>query len=142
MDEKLDFDPSMVICEECGGVVKYSGAGTYICTECGNKVFDDFGKVKNFLEKRGPSNIMEIAYGTGLERNVIAELLMDGRIQVARTTVDGKVCMNCGIPITHGKYCDNCAPMAAERRAGGAKKENKEKKSNEHSGMRFPNNKK
>lgn len=133
MDEELEFDPSIVVCEECGGIVKYQGSGAYVCIDCGHKVFDDYGKVKDFLEKRGPSNIMEISYATGLERNVVAKLLMDGRIQVARKSIDGKVCMNCGMPINHGKYCNDCAGLVAERKRKKAVSEkNKSDKSKIH----------
>ena len=132
MEEELDFDPRIVICEKCGGVVKFQGAGVYKCDVCGHKVLDDFGKVKDFLERRGPSNIMEISYATGLERNVVAKLLMDGRIQVARQTVDGKVCANCGMPINHGKYCSDCSAVAAERKRKQIEKEKKKDQGKMH----------
>ena len=116
MEEELDFDPSTVICEKFRGVVKFHGSGKYICSECGNVVLDDFGKVKDFLEKRGPSNIAEISYATGLEKTVIARLLMDGRIQVARQTVDGRICASCGVPINRGKYCSDCSLIIASQK--------------------------
>ena len=133
-EEELDFDPRIVICEKCGGIVKFRGGGTYECEDCGNIVLDDFGKVKDFLERRGPSNIMEISYATGLERNVVAKLLMDGRIQVLQHTADAKTCVNCGIPINYGKYCSNCAETISHRRANRAKSIKKE---NESGKMRF-----
>ncbi len=113
-DEELEFDPGTVICEKCGGIVKFRGSGKYECSECGNIVLDDFGKVRDFLEKRGPSNIMEIAYATGLEKSVVSKLLMDGRIQVLQHSTNAKNCSRCGIPITRGKYCSECAELLSK----------------------------
>ena len=132
-DEELEFDPGTVICEKCGGIVKFIGGGRYECLECGHIVLDDFGKVKEFLERRGPSNIMEISYATGLERSVVAKLLMDGRIQVLQNAKGNKTCANCGLPIAHGKYCKNCSDLLSKRR----KKEEALKDKQEHGGMRF-----
>ena len=133
-DEELEFDPGTVICEKCGGVVKFRGGGEYECSECGNVVLDDFGKVRQFLEKRGPSNIMEIAYATGLDKSVVSKLLMDGRIQVLQRTTDGKNCARCGIPITRGKYCAECGELISKSSRKGPSVEEKKDK------MHFLNN--
>ena len=133
-DEEIDFDPDTVICPECGGIVKFCGGGAYECSDCGHRVLNDFGKVKEFLEKRGPSNIMEISYATGLERTTSAKMLMDGRIQVTNQSSNQKACLNCGMPIKAGKYCEKCSPLMAER-----KKKQEEKEKEGHSKMRFIN---
>ena len=114
--DDLAFEPERVICEKCGGIVKYTGSGCYVCEDCGHEVMDDFGKVKAFLEKRGPSNIMEIAYGTGLEHSVVSKLLKDGRIQVYQNSAEGLICASCGAPIQRGKYCVNCSGRMADKR--------------------------
>ena len=133
-DDELEFDPGTVICEKCGGIVKFRGSGEYECAECGNVVLDDFGKVRQFLEKRGPSNIMEIAYATGLDKSVVSKLLMDGRIQVLQRTSEGKKCARCGIPISRGKYCSECGEMISKVSRKGASVEAKKDK------MHFLNN--
>ena len=138
-DEELEFDPGTVICEKCSGIMRYRGSGAYMCEDCESIVLDDFGKVKNFLEKRGPSNIMEIAYATGLERSTVAKMLMDGRIQVVQSSMESKTCLNCGIPIAHGKYCSNCALVVAKRHKKKMAEEEKKKKQNDSSRMRFIN---
>ena len=107
-DNDLGFEPKTVLCEKCGGIVKFRGSGRYECEDCGYVFLDDFGKVREFLEKRGPSNIMEISYATGIEKTVISKLLMDGRLQVTQLHGEGKKCLRCGIPIARGKYCAEC----------------------------------
>ncbi len=126
-DEELEFDPGTVLCEKCGGIVKFRGSGEYECVDCGNVVLDDFGKVRQFLEKRGPSNIMEIAYATGLDKSVVSKLLMDGRIQVMQHTTEGKRCSRCGIPIARGKYCSECRQLISDSSRKGAPVEKTEK---------------
>lgn len=51
--EKLIIGNKPVQCEFCGGKLFYTGSGKYKCSSCGCIVMDDFGKVKEFLEKTG-----------------------------------------------------------------------------------------
>ncbi|MEE3467601.1 MAG: hypothetical protein VZQ83_04105 [Eubacterium sp.] len=100
--------PSLIICSECEGVMRYRGAGIYVCEHCGHEEMDDYGKVRAFLEKRGPSNAFEISEGTGLSRTTVINLLKDGRLEVAKSSTVGLVCARCGMAIRTGEYCLKC----------------------------------
>ena len=107
-DEVFDFNPSIVVCKECSGIMRYKGGGAYACEDCGFEVLDDYGKVRQFLEKRGPSNILEISAGTGLDRGVVNKLLKDGRLEVSQHSSVQLVCRRCGMGIRYGEYCSRC----------------------------------
>ena len=106
--EDFDLDPSTVVCTECSGVMRYKGGGTYVCQDCGHEVMDNYGKVRQFLEKRGPSNVFEISAGTGLSRAVVNNMLKDGRLQVSAHSSVNLICSRCGVPIRFGEYCNKC----------------------------------
>ena len=110
MSEENQFapDPSLVVCRECSGVMQYRGGGIYICEHCGHEEMDDYGKVRAFLEKRGPSNAFEIAEGTGLSRTRVVNLLKDGRLEISRSSSQTLFCERCGMPIRSGEYCSKC----------------------------------
>lgn len=38
-------------CAECGGVMVFKGVGEYQCEKCGYLDYDDYGKVRNYIEK-------------------------------------------------------------------------------------------
>ena len=102
------FDRSIVVCTQCEGYMRYKGAGVYVCNECGHEAFDTYGIVRRFLEERGPSNILEISEGTGIERTEVSALLKDGRLEVSHFSDVALCCPRCGMPIRTGEYCNKC----------------------------------
>lgn len=107
-EDLVEVNSEFIVCKECGGMVRYQSSGRHVCEDCGKVYLDDFGKVKAFLEKRGPSNIVEIAAGTGLSRTGVNKLLREGRIQVAENSQVLLLCESCGKPIKYGRYCQKC----------------------------------
>ena len=58
-------------CTKCGGVMVYKGIGEYECEECGTLEYDDYGKVRNYLEEhRGAhrSKSLDVAHYTSFLR--------------------------------------------------------------------------
>ena len=69
-------------CSSCGGErLKYAGLGEYECEKCGAITFDNYGKVRNFLETHPGSTIQDVTAKTGVSKAVIKQLLADSRIQ-------------------------------------------------------------
>jgi ribosomal protein S27AE len=68
-------------CESCGGsFVVYHGLGEYKCESCGITFFDDYGKVRKYIEENGPSMATDISDGTGVSRRKVNTLLQDGKV--------------------------------------------------------------
>lgn len=73
-------------CKKCGSKNEYKSMGEYECPSCGLIEIDDYGKVRRFLEKNGPSPAVEISAGTGVPVDVITSLLRDGRVEIVRSS--------------------------------------------------------
>ncbi len=109
------------VCKKCKTNMTYKGSGCYLCESCGEEYLTDFGKVKRFISTHGPSNAITIAKETGVSRNIIQELLREGRVEVVESaSSDFAFCLSCGVPIRSGKYCHICLErMANEASAKG-----------------------
>ena len=100
-------------CEECHGKLFYTGSGKYNCADCGHEMMDDFGKVKAFLEKNGPSPMLVIAEATGVNVDVIDFFLRKGRIEIIEGSQFYINCEKCGCAIRYGRFCPDCVKTLA-----------------------------
>lgn len=75
------------VCPDCGVNYEYMGGGHYQCKKCGKEDVDDFGKVKDYLEANGPTSMFTIEKETGVKRDIMRELLSQGRLEIAGDTV-------------------------------------------------------
>lgn len=108
-------------CEECGGTkIKYAGIGEYCCEGCGHIMYDDYGVVRNFLEKNQGATVAETSLATGVSKNKIRMMLVDDKIQVTPGSMVFLNCSVCGAQIRSGRYCEKCAAELknSERTAG------------------------
>ena len=96
-------------CEACGGKMLYKGGGEYECRDCGGAAWDDFGKVKAFLEEYGTQPALVISEATGVPMEVLRELLREGRLQLPADSKIFLSCEKCGCAIRSGRYCSECA---------------------------------
>jgi len=95
-------------CEKCGGRVEYKGIGEYKCEDCKAVMYDDYGKVRNYLEENRGATQGEVAAATGVSTNTIRQLLRDDRLEVAENSAVFLHCEICGSPIRSGRYCVAC----------------------------------
>lgn len=102
------IDGKPIRCKMCNGKMKYLSGGKYQCELCEAFDYDDFGKVKNFLEEFGPASTSVISKVTGVPEQVISDFLKEGRIQVVDTGKSYLKCENCGTPIRFGRFCQKC----------------------------------
>ena len=102
------------LCKTCGGVMVYEGVGEYRCEDCNFLDYDDYGKVRVFIEKHRGATAMEIESYTGVSQRIIRKLLRDGRIEVAENSKSFIHCERCGKNIRSGHYCQECE-MAIHR---------------------------
>jgi len=64
-------------CEHCGGELMYKTLGTYTCLQCGQESYDDFRKIRNYLEKVGSAPAIVISRNTGVSLKTIERFWMD-----------------------------------------------------------------
>ena len=96
------------VCLNCGGVMVFKGVGEYRCEECGNVDFDDYGKVRQYIEGHPGANAAQVEENTGVSQKIIRRLLKDGRIEVAEGSKSFLRCEVCGKSIRSGQFCPEC----------------------------------
>lgn len=97
-----------VYCQECGGFMIFKGVGEYRCEDCGCLDYDDYGKVRNYLEKHAGATTAEVSDATGVTQKAIREMLKESRLEIAPGSNTFMKCEICGAVVRSGKYCDRC----------------------------------
>ena len=100
-------------CSKCGVVLKPAFSGTYECTTCKNLEYDDFGKVKNYIEENGRQPAVILAEKTGVPIDTIDMLLKTGRLEIPDGADIYIKCERCGCDIRYGRYCPECMKALA-----------------------------
>ncbi|MBP3611084.1 MAG: hypothetical protein J6J42_12215 [Lachnospiraceae bacterium] len=100
-------------CELCGERVYYLDGGQYQCRKCGNIMLDDFGKVKAYIDKNGPSPAMAISSATGVSTEVIEVFLRKGRLEIPEGSRYYVKCERCHCSIRYGRFCPDCVKDTA-----------------------------
>lgn len=96
------------MCTECDGVMVFKGVGEYHCEKCGSVAYDDYGKVRLYLEQNPGANAMTVEAETGVAQKTIRLMLKESRLQVAEGSATFLVCENCRKPIRSGRFCSEC----------------------------------
>lgn len=106
--DSLEFYHVPNLCKECGGVMIYKGVGEYRCEDCNYLDYDDYGKVRLYIETHRGATAAEIEDAVGVSQRVIRRLLRDGRIEVAENSKSFIRCERCGKNIRFGQFCPEC----------------------------------
>ncbi len=95
-------------CEECGGIMDYKGIGEYECEKCGHLQYDDYGKVRNYVETHPGATAAQASQATGVKQKTINLMLRESRLEVSADSHAFLTCEICGTPIRSGHYCAKC----------------------------------
>ena len=95
-------------CKECGGVMVFKGVGEYHCEDCGLVDYDDYGKVRLYIEAHKGATAAEIEKEVGVPQRTVRRLLKDGRIEIAEGSKMYLRCELCGKQIRSGQFCPEC----------------------------------
>lgn len=95
-------------CSVCGNDLVYKGVGEYRCSACQNLEYDDYGKVRLYIEKHSGATATEISEETGVSQAKIRQMLKEERLEVSSNSIAFLRCEICGIEIRSGKYCEAC----------------------------------
>lgn len=95
-------------CAGCGGVMVFKGVGEYVCEKCGSLEYDDYGKVRTYLESHGTATSAEVSAATGVTQKSIREMLRESRIEISSDSRTFLRCDLCGVSIRSGRFCPKC----------------------------------
>lgn len=71
-----------VNCSKCGSFLKYKGLGEYICEDCGFKEYDNYGKVRAFLEKNPGANVVQVEAATKVPQKIVYQFVSEGKLDI------------------------------------------------------------
>lgn len=136
--KEFNLDAKPVVCSACGGSLTYKSHGAYVCNTCGNIEYDDFGKVRAYIDANGPTPAAVISSATGVSIQKINNYLREGRVEIPEGSNIYIKCENCGQDIRFGRYCPECAAKLSKNLSGAFEAGEVPKKSSVPSGrMRF-----
>lgn len=95
-------------CKKCGGVMIFKGVGEYQCEDCGALDYDEYGIVRNYIEKHSKATMAYIAAQTGVSQKSIRQMLKEGRLEIAPDSRAFLKCEMCGKDIRSGSLCEQC----------------------------------
>lgn len=86
----------------------FKGVGEYRCEDCKAVEFDDYGKVRNFIEHNKGSNAAQIEAETGVSQRSIRQMLKEDRLEVSQDSKAFIKCEFCGAVLRSGRFCPKC----------------------------------
>jgi ribosomal protein L32/predicted RNA-binding Zn-ribbon protein involved in translation (DUF1610 family) len=95
-------------CSQCGSVLVFKGVGEYQCEKCGQLEYDDYGKVRNYLEKCGGATTAQASEATGVSQKSIRDMLKEDKLEIAPISKTFLQCEICGASIRSGRLCPKC----------------------------------
>lgn len=111
--EKLIMDRRPIFCKKCGGKLFYKDSGEYHCEDCDAIDYDDFGKIKRYLDEHGPTVAPIIAEETGVDLEIINLYLKNGRLEIPEHSKFYIKCERCGCALRFGRFCYSCTKELA-----------------------------
>lgn len=104
----LDDYHRPTLCSQCQGIMVYKGLGEYQCEECGATEYDDYGKVRNYLDDHRGANVAQISEETGVSHKSIRDMIKENRFEVIDNRGGYIRCEMCGCSINSGRLCSKC----------------------------------
>ena len=97
-----------MVCSKCGGIMIFKGVGEYKCEDCGHLEYDDYGKVRNYVEKHVGATSAQVSEATGVSQRSIRDMLRESRLEIAPESRTFLQCEICGASIRSGRFCPKC----------------------------------
>ena len=88
--------------------MEFKGCGEYECEDCHTKGYDDYGKVRNYIELHRGANAAEIEAKTGVTQKAIRQMLKESKLEITADSVAFMRCEICGVDIRSGRFCPKC----------------------------------
>ena len=104
---------SLANCSRCGKVFSLVPGGKDVCPACIREEDSNYLKIFHYLSTRPSATAQEIAQATEVDIKEIYRYVRENRLRLVQGDT-GLSCESCGIPISQGKLCENCAKTLSE----------------------------
>ncbi len=118
----------MANCPKCGKL--FNRQSRPICDFCFKKDEECFEKARSFLRENPDKDVEEICEETGATRKQVLRWVREGRLDITSASGSGLSCSKCGVPISTGRVCKNCANKLKSTIGGLQKVEDESNKKN------------
>lgn len=120
------------ICEVCGGVMIFQGVGEYKCEDCSDVAYDDYGKVRLYIEQHQGATAAQIEEAIGIKQKTTRQMLRDAKIQISADSRSFITCELCRKAIRFGRFCQECEVKYHREIENQIRAENQEKRMKKH----------
>ena len=86
----------------------FKGVGEYHCENCRHVEYDDYGKVRLYVEKHRGATSSEVSMQTGVSQKAIRQMLKENRLEITQDSAAFLRCEVCGASIRGGRLCPKC----------------------------------
>ena len=97
-----------VTCSKCGGLMVFAGVGEYRCEDCKYVDYDDYGKVRLYIEQNRGATAAQIEKEIGVSQKSIRSMLRESKIEITAESKTFMKCEVCGTDIRSGRFCNKC----------------------------------
>ena len=98
-------------CKRCGRI--FNRVRRDICPSCITEEDQVFIKVRHYLRENPNAYMDSVVLETGVELEIIIEMIRDGRLILSNNPNMGYACERCGLPTQIGRYCAKCTKEVA-----------------------------
>lgn len=95
-------------CSKCGGLMIFAGVGEYHCEDCRSIEYDDYGKVRLYIETNRGATAAKIEAEIGVSQKAIRQMVRESRLEIAADSKTFYKCEVCGTSIRTGSLCPAC----------------------------------
>lgn len=96
-------------CRKCKRLFNYV-VGPFICPICREEIEAQFQVVKKYIDENTGCKIEKVAEACDVDVHQIKQWVREERLQFSSESID---CINCGVAIKTGRYCDKCRIIVA-----------------------------
>ncbi len=86
----------------------FKGVGEYHCEDCKHVMYDDYGKVRNFIEAHPGARSSDVSAMTGVSQFSIRQMLRENKLEISSSSPSFLKCEQCGTNIRSGRFCKQC----------------------------------
>lgn len=101
----MDFN--ITNCRGCGTLFRRTGSDR-LCPQCVKKLEEKFHEVRTYISENRGVSIMQVSREMDVSVDQIKAWIREDRLQLDEAGDPDFCCLQCGVPIRSGKYCDHC----------------------------------
>lgn len=101
----MDFN--IINCRGCGTLFRRM-TNDRLCPQCVKKLEEKYTEVRKYISDNPGVSIMQVSREMDISVDQIKAWIREDRLQLNEAGDPDFCCLQCGVPIKSGKYCEHC----------------------------------